>query len=53
MQGDISEMKPVTEDVRKWKLIGMGALGVIGIGGSSLGVVFADTFKRLLMLLRA
>ncbi|CCE96140.1 hypothetical protein SFHH103_01643 [Sinorhizobium fredii HH103] len=51
MQGDISEMKPVTEDVRKWKLMGMGALGVIGIGGAALGVTFADTVKRLLAAL--
>ncbi|MCA1405412.1 DUF1515 domain-containing protein [Ensifer sp. IC3342] len=49
---DIADMKPVTEDVRKWKLIGMGALGVIGIGGAALGVTFADAAKRMLMLLR-
>ncbi|WP_018240120.1 DUF1515 family protein [Ensifer sp. BR816] len=50
---EIAEMKPVTEEVRKWKLIGMGALGVIGIGGAALGVTFADVAKRALMLLRA
>ncbi|MCZ4092590.1 DUF1515 family protein [Sinorhizobium psoraleae] len=49
---DIADMKPVTEDVRKWKLMGMGALGVIGIGGAALGVTFADAAKRVLMLLR-
>ncbi|ASY63456.1 hypothetical protein SJ05684_c20140 [Sinorhizobium sojae CCBAU 05684] len=50
---DIREMKPVTEDVRKWKLMGLGALGVIGIGGASLGVTFADVVKRGMALLRA
>lgn len=52
LQEDISEMRPVTEDVRKWKLMGMGALGVIGVGGAAIGVTFADTLKRLLMILR-
>lgn len=53
VKGDIAEMRPVTEDVRKWKLMGIGALGVIGIGGASLGVTFADVLKRGLALLRA
>jgi hypothetical protein len=52
VKDDIAEMKPVTEDVRKWKLMGIGALGVIGIGGASLGVTFADVVKRGLALLR-
>ncbi|AWI57597.1 DUF1515 family protein [Sinorhizobium fredii] len=50
---EIAEMKPVTEDVRKWKLIGMGALGVIGLGGAAIGVTFADVARRAVMLLRA
>ncbi len=33
VQEDITEMRPITDDVRKWKLMGMGALAVIGIGG--------------------
>lgn len=53
VKDDIAAMKPVTEDVRKWKLMGMGALGVIGIGGAALGVTFADVAKRVLMLTRA
>ncbi len=52
VQEYISEMRPVTEDVRKWKLMGMGALGVIGVGGAAICVTFADTLKRLLMILR-
>ncbi|WP_245421294.1 DUF1515 family protein [Rhizobium sp. L9] len=28
-------MRPVTDDVRRWKLIGLGALGIIGIGASA------------------
>ncbi|RVK96129.1 DUF1515 family protein [Sinorhizobium meliloti] len=49
---DISEMQPVTDDVRKWKLMGIGALAVIGIGGAAVGVTFADAVKRALILLK-
>ncbi len=45
VQEDITEMKPITDDVRKWKLMGMGALAVIGIG-AALGVTIADVVKR-------
>lgn len=36
VQEDISEMRPVTDDVRRWKLMGLGALGIVGIGASAL-----------------
>ena len=35
------------EDVRRWKLMGLGALGMIGIAGMALGVSFADALKRI------
>ncbi len=35
-------MKPVTDEVGRWKLMGMGALGVIGIGALAAGVTFAE-----------
>jgi len=47
VQEDISEMKPVTDDVKRWKLMGLGALGMIGIAGIALGVSFADALKRV------
>lgn len=53
VKDDIAEMKPVTEDVRRWKLMGMGALGVIGIAGAALGATFADVAKRAAILLKA
>ncbi|EJL54362.1 hypothetical protein PMI09_02453 [Rhizobium sp. CF122] len=40
-------MKPVTEDVKRWKLMGLGALGVIGVGSMALGVTFADVIRRI------
>lgn len=45
VKDDIASMKPVTDDVRKWKLMGMGALGVIGMAGAALGVTFARCGK--------
>jgi hypothetical protein len=47
LQDDVTEMKPVTDDVRRWKLIGLGALGVIGFGGMAMGVTFADAIRRV------
>lgn len=44
---DVTEMKPVTDDVRKWKLMGIGALGVVGIGGTALGVSIAGFLDNL------
>lgn len=52
-QSDVSEMKPVTDDVKKWKLMGMGALGVVGVGGVALGVSLAGFFDQLVKLVRA
>lgn len=44
---DVADMKPVTDDVRRWRLMGIGALSMIGIGGVALGVSFADALKRI------
>jgi len=49
VQEDVTEMKPVTEDVKRWKLMGLGALGVIGVGSMALGVTFADVIRRILI----
>ncbi|MDX3930176.1 MAG: DUF1515 family protein, partial [Shinella sp.] len=47
VQDDVKEMKPVTDEVRRWKLMGMGALGVIGIGALAAGVTFAEAIRRI------
>jgi hypothetical protein len=36
MKTDIADTKAVTEDVKKWKLMGMGALGVTGIAAGAI-----------------
>ncbi|WP_271025521.1 DUF1515 family protein [Rhizobium sp. RCAM05973] len=47
---DVKEMRPVTDDVKRWKLMGIGALGMIGIAGMALGVSFADALKRIALV---
>ncbi|SEI09137.1 Protein of unknown function [Rhizobium tibeticum] len=42
-------MRPVTDDVKRWKLMGLGAIGVIGIGSMALGVTFADVIRRIVV----
>ena len=37
VQEEVGEMKPVTDDVKRWKLMGIGGLGVIGIRGDGVG----------------
>ncbi|WP_051321106.1 DUF1515 family protein [Rhizobium mesoamericanum] len=44
---DVSEMRPTVDDVKRWKLMGLGAIGVIGIGGMAMGVTFADAIRRI------
>ncbi|WP_119258906.1 DUF1515 family protein [Shinella zoogloeoides] len=51
LEKDVKDMKPVTDEVRRWKLLGMGALGMMGVGGIALGVSFADALKRIGTLL--
>lgn len=48
---DISDIKPVTDDVKRWRLMGMGALGVTGIAFAALGVSFSDAIKRIIAAL--
>ena len=37
LKESVAEMKPVTDEVKQWKMMGMGALGIIGIGGTAMG----------------
>jgi hypothetical protein len=33
----LKDIKPVTDDVRRWRLMGMGALAIVGVGGAAIG----------------
>lgn len=45
---DVVDMKPITDDVKKWKIMGMTAIAIIGLGGAAMGVTFAEAIKRLI-----
>ncbi|OCO98935.1 MULTISPECIES: DUF1515 family protein [unclassified Ensifer] len=47
---EVAEMRPVTDDVRRWKLMGIGALGVTGIAAMALGVSFAEAIRRVVFV---
>jgi hypothetical protein len=40
----VNDSKAVTDQVKQWKPMGMGAL-VVGIGGTALGVSIANSFE--------
>jgi ElaB/YqjD/DUF883 family membrane-anchored ribosome-binding protein len=50
-QKDITDMKPVTDDVKRWKIMGIGAMGIVGIAAAALGVTFGDVVKRVVMVM--
>ncbi|AWI62216.1 hypothetical protein AB395_00006593 (plasmid) [Sinorhizobium fredii CCBAU 45436] len=48
---NVAEMKPVTDDVKRWKLMGIGALGVTGIAAMALWVSFAEVIRRIVFVI--
>jgi hypothetical protein len=40
-------MRPVTDDLKRWKPMGIGALAVIGTGGMAMGITFAHAIRRI------
>ncbi len=47
MLEDVSDAKQVADDVRRWKAMGMGALGVTGIASSALTAVLAAYWDQI------
>ncbi|MGR9253302.1 DUF1515 family protein [Rhizobium leguminosarum] len=39
VQEDVTEMKPITDEVKMWRQRGIGALAIVGIGASALTFV--------------
>jgi hypothetical protein len=44
---DVAEMKPVTDDVKRWKLMGIGALGVTGIAAAAIASVVTAYWGKI------
>jgi uncharacterized protein (DUF3084 family) len=49
---DMNEVKAVTAEVTRWKLMGMGALGVTGIAFASLGSLVTYYWTDIVRALR-
>lgn len=49
---DLSDAKAVTEEVKRWKLMGLGALGVTGIAAGAIGSAVTYFWSDLLRLFR-
>lgn len=49
---ELATIKPVVDDVRRWKQMGIGALAVVGLGGTALGATIAGSLETLLHWLR-
>lgn len=45
MSKTVQGTKDVTDEVRRWKLMGLGALGVVGMGGTALGAAIVGAFE--------
>ena len=51
--GDVADAKQVTDDVRRWKLMGIGALGVTGIAAGAISSAITFFWSDIVRLLRA
>lgn len=47
----LESVEVVTNEVKRWKIMGMTSISIVGIGAAALGITFADFFKRLLQML--
>lgn len=46
----VDDSNAVTDQVKQWKLMGLGALGVVGLGGTAFGVAIASYFEWIAKL---
>ena len=47
----IDSVEEVTNEVRRWKIMGITSITVVGIGAAALGITFSDAIKRILQML--
>ncbi|ATN32926.1 hypothetical protein ACO34A_03810 [Rhizobium sp. ACO-34A] len=45
MTGTVSDMQEITDEVRRWKIMGMTSLSIAGVGAAAFGVTFSDTIR--------
>lgn len=47
----LASVEAVADEVRRWKIMGMTSISIVGIGAAAIGITFADAIKRLLQML--
>ena len=47
----LESVEDVAAEVRRWKIMGMTSISIVGIGAAALGITLADAIKRLLQML--
>ena len=52
VMSDVADTKAVTEDVKRWKLMGMGALGVTGIAAGFVGSALTYYWAEIIRVIR-
>jgi len=48
----VDEVKVVTEQVERWRLMGLGALGITGLAAGSIGAFFAAYWDSIVKVFR-
>lgn len=43
----LDDVSAVTDEVKRWKVMGMTSLSIVGIGAAALGITFSDAVKRM------
>jgi hypothetical protein len=52
VKNDMSKVKNVTDDVTRWKQVGMGALAVTGLASSAITALLAAYWHQILVAIR-
>jgi len=45
LRATVADTKAVTDDVKRWKAMGMGALAVVGIGSAGIGAAIVKALE--------
>lgn len=51
MTETVNDMQEITDEVRRWKIMGMTSLSMAGVGAAAFGVTFSDTIRWMLKMI--
>ena len=52
VEASLADVKQVTDDVTRWRLMGLGALGITGLAAGSIGAFFATYWDSIVKVFR-